>query len=180
MHTIHRSLLIAVAASALAACTTPTQRAQQQIAVVNAVSWTDTVDGSRKREKSRLSLADANGKTEHYPLMQVKRCNDAGRDCVWGVARVKGAIHVKQMAEDAVEVAVAMDVDIARRQQVALPGFEMALEIPRDIPAASHQRLVTRDVRLTYGKTATIDLDYGIQLDLCVARPEKGERCTPG
>jgi hypothetical protein len=166
-----RPILLLAAVIALSGCAALEQRAQRDnITIVNAVSWPDSVDGTPHRERARLTLTEAHGRTEHYPLMQIKSCKEGGRDCVWGVARVDGTIRVRNVTPGQVDLSVAMNVDIARRQEVALPGFSMMLELPKDITAFSHQRKLTHDLSLAYGKVQQIDLDYGMKLDLCVAR----------
>lgn len=139
------------------------------VTVVNRLSWTNPVDGSRDGSRTAWPLhVLAAAHTERFPLAQVKQCDKAA--CSWGVVKSVRTISAAKAAGGGVTLELEVTVQVARRQQAQTGGEQAAMAIPADVEALASERTVRQQVALEYGKATRFAFDHGIAYDLCAQR----------
>ena len=139
------------------------------VALVNSLTWTNPLSGQRDGARSSWPLSGRDGYDEAFPLAQLKHCGADGA-CAWGVMRAARSIAHVRPGPDGVLLDLTLELHVDRRQQVHQGTFNAAMAIPSDVPALQVNRVEQRSLSLRYGKVEHLELDYGVQFDVCVQR----------
>ena len=157
--------------SACASLGTPVGlQAGQTVAVVNSLSWDNPMTGKRDGVRTSWPIKDGKIAPEYFPLAQLKQCEAGGKACAWGVMRAWRGAPTLRYADDGVDLAVNVSMDVARRQDARQGETQTAMAIPQDVAALAGRQQVQPDWKLKYGKVEQVELDYGVRYQVCVQR----------
>lgn len=168
-------LLSAAALLSLAGCVSlpgpnDPARQQQTVSLVNSLTWTNAMTGKGDGLRSAWPLAELVQHTEHFPLAQVKRCDEVASTCSWGVLKARRTVGQTTYVPGGVALDLEVVVEVDRTQEVRRAGQNLAMTIPADVSALRARRDVRQALVLEYGKVHHIDFDFGIGFDLCLLR----------
>ena len=174
MHCILKLSTIAAAGMLLSACAslgTPAGlQPGQTVAVVNSLSWDNPMTGKRDGVRTSWPVKHGRIAAEDFPLAQLKQCDAAGRACAWGVMRARRGAPALAYSEAGVDLALAVSMDVARRQEARQGEVQTAMAIPQDVAALSGKQELQPRWKLKYGKVEQVDLAYGVRYQVCVQR----------
>lgn len=159
--------LACAAAMLLSACASAPPEAP--VSLINSLSFDNPMSGMRDGLRSAWPLTALGHARENFPLAQVRQCDLAGV-CNWGVLSAHRSFGKVRRIEGGVALALDLEVDVDRSQNVARPEQHGAMTIPADVGALKARRHVQREIVLPFGKVERIDLDYGIRFELCAFR----------
>lgn len=174
MHCVLKLSMIASIAAMLSACAslgTPVGlEAGQTVAVVNSLSWDNPLTGKRDGVRTSWPLKDGKVAAEYFPLAQLKQCDADTKVCAWGVMRAWRNAPTFSYVQGGVNLALALEMDVARRQQARQGEVQTSMTIPQDVAALAGKSQVRPALNLKYGKVEQVDLDYGVRYQVCVQR----------
>jgi len=155
---------------ALAGCASVPQDSAPTVSVINSLSFDNAMSGKRDGLRSAWPLDALRLSTEHFPLSQVKLCDQNGAACSWGVLKARRSFGNVRKVPGGVALEVDVTVDVDRSQQANSELQNGAMTIPADVGALRAKRHVTRELVLEYGVVQRIDFDFGIRYELCALR----------
>lgn len=165
------SIAVAVALPGCASLGTPVGlEAGQTVAVVNSLSWDNPLSGKRDGVRTSWPLKSGNVAAEYFPLAQLKQCDADNKVCAWGVMRAWRDAPTFSYVQGGVNVSLALEMDVARRQQARQGEVQTSMTIPQDVSALELKRQVRPALSLKYGKVEQVDLDYGVRYQVCMQR----------
>lgn len=150
-------------------------RTRHTASLVNSLSWTNAVSDKPDSLRTAWPVTGLTRHTEQFPLAQVKRCDAAGV-CSWGVLKAQRTLSAPRYVAGGIMVDVELSLDVDRRHEALQGGETVAMAIPADVPALTAKRTVRKTLVLQYGKVERIDLDFGINYDVCAQRLDPAGR----
>lgn len=162
--------LAAIALLALAGCAGVVPDTTPAVSVINSLSFDNAVTGKRDGLRSAWPAATLAGTTEHFPMGQIKQCDQNGAACSWGVLKAQRSFGKVKLVPGGVLVDVEVLAEVDRSQHAKSKDQDASVTIPADVGALQSKRLQKRTMVLEYGKITKIDLNYGITFELCALR----------
>ncbi|WP_454873545.1 hypothetical protein [Paraburkholderia xenovorans] len=170
MNTTYRRVsLCLLAASFLTGCANVAPTAQQTTSVTTFVSAQNPFFANKRGEGSGDTQVRKPGTTyiNVGPLMDVRKCNAEMTSCAWGVAKVISHMTLIDADKNSATVAVELNYDLGRKQQMTWDNTVLTDAIPDDIPVLTDNATFSKKVTIPYGKMRRVSFGHGVDFNIC-------------
>ncbi|CAG4925565.1 hypothetical protein [Paraburkholderia gardini] len=167
--TYRRASLCLLATSILAGCANFAPTAHQATSVTTFVSAQNPFFASKRGEGSGDTQVRKPGTTyvSVGPLMDVRKCNAEMTSCAWGVAKVISHMTLIDADKNAATVAVELNYDLGRKQQMNWGNTVITDAIPDDIPVLTDNATFSKKVKIPYGQMGRVSFGHGVDFNIC-------------
>ena len=167
--TYRRVSFCLLAASFLTGCANIAPTAQQTTSVTTFVSAQNPFFANKRGEGSGDTQVRKPGTTyiSVGPLMDVRKCNAEMTSCAWGVAKVISRMTLIDSDRNSAIVAVELNYDIGRKQQMTWDNTVITDAIPDDIPVLTDNATFSKKVTIPYGKMRRVSFGHGVDFNIC-------------
>lgn len=170
MKTTHRrASLCLLATSFLAGCANFAPTAKQTTSVTTFTSAQSPFFPNRREEGSGDTQVRKQGTTyiSVGPLMDVRKCNIEMTSCAWGVAKVTSRMTLIGADKNSATLAVELNYDLGRKQQMAWDHTVITNTIPDDIPVLTDNATFSKKVTVPYGQMRRVSFSHGVDFNIC-------------